>query len=551
MQNRLAILMMADMVDYSRIMDSDPETAIQAVRDLKSTYLEPVSESHGGEVLKRMGDGWIFAYPSVASAVQCAMDVQAELVSHQVIKLRIGVHIGEIVHDEDDFYGPGANIVQRIQAESPPGGLMVSQDLYRQLPEKVSKAFLDAGNFNLKNIALPLNLFQWRPKALEYTRGEDVPTIAVEPFAFAPENTETQAGAEDLRDQLIVRLSRRTGVRILDDAAGQAENSIYQLRGRLRLAGNRGRLNLSLTRRQDSAAVWSQGYEGDPSDIFRFCDDVIDRADSDLRVQINAFDGDRIADLPDDRLSVSELRSRAAAAFYRLTFESWEYARDLIERALRLKPDDSMSLGMRVEALVLLAAARYQGLGTDEGNRLERDLNAVIEASPRSDYAFWTRSLFRVHVRRDMDGALEDARRTLLLSPAYAPGHEVLGLANMLCGDFQAAEYSLEKSISLSESDPLWPYRWFMLATSQLCQNKPTEAAKSIEKAIQLRPNQRSFLALQAECHRQGGNESAARDVELLAVGLPREPSILAPRPPLPDGHHDLLTLLAPTGSRL
>ena len=386
----------------------------------------------------------------------------------------------------------------------------------------------------------------YHSKTSTSTSGEDVPTIAVEPFAFAPETRETQAASDDLRDQLIVRLSRRTGIRVLDDATGRAEDSVYQLRGRLRLSASRGRWNLSMTRRADAASVWSQAYEGDPSDIFGFCDQVIDRADSDLRLQINAFDGDRIASLPDDQLSVCELRSRAAATFYLLTMESFEYARDLMERALRLKPGDWMSLCMRGEAIIDLAAARYRELDADQSDALERDLNAAIEASPRSDYAFLIRSLFRTHVRRDADGALEDARRALTLGPAYAPGHESLGLANLLKGNFQAAEDSLKKSVSLSESDPFWPGRSFMFAISQLCLGKADDAAGSIGKAIQLRPNQRPFLELQAECLRRAGRDREAEAVEWTAADLPREPSIFAPRPPLPEGYHDLLARLAP-----
>ena len=108
MPSRLAILMMADLVDYSRIMDSDPSMAIEAIRSLRTTYLEPVSESHGGQVLKRMGDGWMISYPSAVSAVKCAMEVQSTLSSHETIKLRIGAHLGEILEEEDDFYGSGA-----------------------------------------------------------------------------------------------------------------------------------------------------------------------------------------------------------------------------------------------------------------------------------------------------------------------------------------------------------------------------------------------------------------------------------------------------------
>jgi tetratricopeptide (TPR) repeat protein len=226
--------------------------------------------------------------------------------------------------------------------------------------------------------------------------------------------------------------------------------------------------------------------------------------------------------------------------------ESYEQARNLVDRALRLKPDDPMSLGMRSEAVTGLAAAQYRNLDAEQADRLEHGLNTAIEASPRSDFAFWTRAQYRIYVRRVPDAALEDVRRTLMLSPAYAPGFELLGLGHMLRGDFLEAEEALEKSLSLSESDPFWPYRCFMLAVSQLCAGKPDEAAGTIGRAIQLRPNVRSYLALQAECYRRGGQDRNLGELERQIASLPRDASILAPRPPLPDGHDDLLGLLSP-----
>ncbi len=169
MHSRLAVLMVADLVDYSRIMSDDETLAIDAIGDLKETYLEPRVLKHGGEILKRMGDGWILAFSSVSAAVQCAMEVQTKLVGHPVIKLRIGAHIGEIREDETDFYGAGVNLAQRLQTHAPPGGLLVSQDLYRQLTGDLSKAFEDAGSFELKNIALPVNGFRWKPQRSDST----------------------------------------------------------------------------------------------------------------------------------------------------------------------------------------------------------------------------------------------------------------------------------------------------------------------------------------------------------------------------------------------
>lgn len=222
MHSRIAILMAADMVGYSAMMSSDQNAAIAAVRALKSQDLEPIVLERGGEILKRMGDGWIIAFSSVGAAVASAMEVQNGLSNHPTTKLRIGCHIGEIVEDEDDFYGAGVNIAQRIQTEAPPGGLMISEDLYRQLEDSGRMELKDAGTFRLKNISQAVRLYQWRPSPSLTNRNGDVPSIVVQPFQYAPSNDDTGAVAGDLHDELIVRLSRRKGVLIFD---GLSQNS--------------------------------------------------------------------------------------------------------------------------------------------------------------------------------------------------------------------------------------------------------------------------------------------------------------------------------------
>lgn len=122
MKSQLAVLMFVDIVGYSSMMEQDQQRAIGYVQELKSTLLEPVAIRHDGEVLKRLGDGWIISFGSVASAVECGMEVLSNLCSHSELKLRIGCHIGEIIQDTDDIYGTGLNVAQRIQAEAPPGG---------------------------------------------------------------------------------------------------------------------------------------------------------------------------------------------------------------------------------------------------------------------------------------------------------------------------------------------------------------------------------------------------------------------------------------------
>lgn len=190
----------------------------------------------------------------------------------------MGVQIGEIVEDENDYYGASVNLAQRLQTEALPGGIMISQDSHRQLTGEISDAFTDAGNFQIKNIAAPGYGFQWRPQLEPSAKSDEVPTIYVEPFSYAPAIGETEAATTDLRDQLVLRLSNRTGVRLLDEATGNANKSVYVLKGRLRLSGNRGRMNISLVVRGSGNTIWTQSYDGDTLDIFSFCDELTEKS---------------------------------------------------------------------------------------------------------------------------------------------------------------------------------------------------------------------------------------------------------------------------------
>ena len=546
MKRQLAAIMFADVVEYSRMMSEDEASALAAVRGLRDGCLEPAVGEYGGDILKRMGDGWVVAFGSVSAAVECAMAIQSKLRDHPSIKLRIGEHIGEIVFDENDFYGAGVNMAQRLESEAPPGGLMVSQDLYRQLSGDLAEAFSDAGSFKLKNIALPVNAYQWRPSKGRAAAVGEVPTIAVELFSHAPDDSETRALVSDLRDQIILRLLRRTGIRVTDQAAASDPDSVYLLRGRLRQSGERGRLQLSLLLRSEGRPVWSETYEGSTADVFEFADSVIEQATADLRLQINAFDGERIADLPVEEMSVSELRSYAASCFYKASADQLELAVELLERALRMKPDDPMSLAMRAEAKSFLSRVRFEKLSEEEVAALQQDVERAVEWLPRSDYTLFARGEFRVLALGEAEGGLKDAERALKITPGYVPGHELAGIALLLLGRYGEAEQALRKSIKLGENDPLVGTRHFLLALSCFCDGRPGDALEVIDQALESMPRERGLFLFKAMCHEKLGQEAAAKAAQDRADKLPRRPSIVTYKAALPQNQAALLDRINP-----
>ncbi len=215
MKRRLLAILMADMVDYSRKMKSDQTRTITLIHDLRGRWLEPETESRGGEVLKRMGDGWIIGFGSVTDAVEAAQAVQAALAPRRDIQLRISIHLGEIVDDGTDLYGNGLNVAARLQTEAPPGGVIISADLHRQLEGPRTQEFQDASRFRLKNIAQPVQAYHWRPTAAKAARADEVPVVAVERLAAIPDRQDAQEAAEDFRQQILRRLARRTGIHVL------------------------------------------------------------------------------------------------------------------------------------------------------------------------------------------------------------------------------------------------------------------------------------------------------------------------------------------------
>ncbi len=550
LERRLAVILMADMVDYSRLMEADQDRTIGLIQALRNQWLEPKASACGGEVLKRLGDGWVIAFSSVSNAVKAAIAIQDDLYEHSEIQLRLAAHLGEIVDDGSDLYGSGLNIAARLQTEAPPGGLMISEDLYRQLDARLADGFSDAGTFALKNIAVPITGYQWRPARRGVPRTDDVPAIAVEPMAATPDNQELREAAADLQEQLVYRLSRRTGIRVLAlDGAGEASPT-YILRGRLRHRGGVAKLTLTLVVHADGRTMWSEVYEEPTQDLFEFCDQSAAKTDNDLRLEINAFDGERLADLPDAVLSASELRTRAAYLFYRTGLEDYERAAALMTRAVQLDPNNAMNLAMWVDGRQCITYAKFEVPSAADIAAMVDAIDKAIEYAPRSDYVFAVRAHIRTRLLHDLEGARRDIVRGLKINPDYVIGLEIKGLTELAAGSFASASEILSRCIARGERDPWLPFRMFARAVALLLADRPDAASRVIEEAIELRRHCRAYHLLLAEAQAATGAERQAKKTWAYASELPNKPDMLASCLPLPVSRQALMSKLAPACSR-
>ena len=547
MNRRLAVILMADMVDYSAAMDADQGGAIELIRELRNKWLEPEVFRRNGEVLKRLGDGWIIAFPAITDAIEAAQTVQLALSAHQAIKLRIALHLGEIVEDDADLYGNGINITSRLQTEAPPGGVMISEDLHRQLDTSLAESFTQSGQFQLKNISRKIIAFQWRPNIHHSDDRDDIPTIEVRDIAFNADDLATQDAAVDLRDQLVDGLSRRTGVRVTSPERVEDIGPTYTLRGRLRLNKAIAKINLSLVLNQTGKLLWSDGYQAPTDDLFDLVDSAASRANSSLRSIINSRDGERIAKLPENALSASELRARAAHEFYVNTEDGFKNSIRLLDRSLRLSPDNSMSLAMWAFAQTWLLRMRFPDFDPELVEEISARADAAVALNSQSDFAGKVRCEVQLHLFANIETAKQAAARVAKLNPNYGLLKICRAEIALAEGEWNEVRAETSSFFEFHVDDPDEPYVCYLRAVAEFFEGDHHAAIAWVKQAIEQQPTSRIYHIFLSEIYLATGDDAARQETISRANKLPDRPEVLAPFLTLPDQHRWLMKAVAPS----
>ncbi len=165
-ERRLTAILAADVVGYSRLMGDDEEGTLARLKAHRDEVIDPTIGKHRGRIVKLMGDGTLVEFASVVDAVLCAVEIQrgmsarnAGVAEERRIVFRIGINLGDIIIEGDDIYGDGVNVAARLESLAEPGGVLVSEDVYRQVHRKLDANFKDRGEQYLKNIAEPVRAY--------------------------------------------------------------------------------------------------------------------------------------------------------------------------------------------------------------------------------------------------------------------------------------------------------------------------------------------------------------------------------------------------------
>ena len=210
MRRRLAAILTADIVGYSKLVGENEAAALSALRRLRAETLRPLASQHHGQIVKSMGDGWLIAFDSAQDAVSCAIKLQDAVAREGSVNLRIGVHIGDVTHEEDDIFGDGVNVAARLEALAPAGGIALSEIAYVSLDGTLAPSFRDAGEQALKNIERPVRVWVRAPEGARLSaapRLAGFPSLTVEPVMTKDERAEVTDLAEGLTADISLYLA--------------------------------------------------------------------------------------------------------------------------------------------------------------------------------------------------------------------------------------------------------------------------------------------------------------------------------------------------------
>ncbi|QND58849.1 adenylate/guanylate cyclase domain-containing protein [Mesorhizobium huakuii] len=486
---KLAAILAADVVGYSRLASADEDRTLARLRALRSDLIDPIIAVHNGHVIKRTGDGALVEFRSVVDAVRCAIEVQNGMVERNAgvpqdrrIEFRIGIHLGDVVEESDgDLMGDGVNIASRLEGVAAPGAICLSEDAYRQVRARLDLSVSDLGSTQLKNIAEPIRVYSLQvgnagtkvATTLETATNRPATaappklSIAVLPFANMSGDAEQDYFADGISEDIITALSKLSqlfviarnssftfkGQNVHVQEVGTKLGVRHVLEGSVRKSGNRVRITAQLIDAISGGHLWAERFDRDLTDIFAVQDDVTQQIVGALA--LNLTDGARLRLAPEHSRNTEayDCFLRGRELWHRLTQDTNTAARDLLQRATELDPNFASAYAFLALTHGVDYLNRWGASPPESMVQAEEAATRAVTLDDSDPWAHWALAIARLYTRRH-DEALDEVERALVLNPNFAEAHVCRGETLYYSG---RAEEALESFARGKTLNPYFP----------------------------------------------------------------------------------------------
>ncbi|MGL3208251.1 adenylate/guanylate cyclase domain-containing protein [Bradyrhizobium sp. BR 1433] len=553
-ERRLAAILAADVAGYSRLTGLDEEGTHVRLRECLRGLADPRISEHRGKVVKHTGDGVLAEFGSVVDAVRCAIEVQRAMAEQNAtvpqlkrIEFRIGIHVGDIIVDENDIFGDGVNIAARLEGIAEPGGICISDDAQRQIRGKVDAAFADIGSQNLKNIAEPMRAWRLRVNAghpagapieppvdsVQALALPDKPSIAVLPFENMSGDPEQEYFADGMVEEIITALSRFKWLfviarnssftfkgRAVDiKEVGRRLGVRYVLEGSVRKAAGKVRITGQLIDAVTGTHIWADRFERDLTDIFALQDEVTVAVVSAIQPKLLQIEIGLSARRPEN-LTAYDFYLRAMQQHYLMTADGLAEAIRLAHRALELDPRFGFVAalaGLAHMQNILWGHAVDPQFDRKEAVRLLRLALSIDDGD--AETLAWV-SLTSAYMVGDCESEIELADRAVALNPNSYRAWTARGSVYRVAGLPDEAVRSFERAIRLSPLDPRLPITFVGMGMAFIELRRFDEAIAAANKCRRQNASYSLAYRCLASAFAHLGRDAEAREAAALLLQL-------------------------------
>jgi len=515
-QRRLAAILAADVVGYSRLMEQDEAGTLATLKQRRREILQPLVADHCGRIVKFMGDGVLVEFGSAVNAVACAAELQKKiaaandgLTDGRHVLLRIGINLGDVVVEGADIYGDGVIIAVRLQAMAEPGGICLSASVRDQIGTKLPLAFKDLGACEVKNISKPIQAFRVAvapqiPK--EPAAGRQPlptkPSVAVLPFVNMSGDPQQEYFADGLSEDIITALSRISDLFVIARTStftykgqppdvkrvAQELGVRYVMEGSVRRAGDRLRVTAQLIDSATGHHVWAERYDRTVADVFDIQDEITRSVAASTVMQIVFAEREAGKQRPPADLTALDLVMRGIALEHKWTSEAIAEASSLAEEAIRIDPTYARAHLLRAlvfQDRLIMGDVPHDTANIDRGLELAE---SVVRLAPQDERSHWVMALAYARSGR-LDDAVTACERGLALNPNFSNCLTEMGYFLSHIGRTEEAIEASQLALRLNPRDPANIWCYCAIAAAHFVAEDYEAALKEAEKLARWRPD--------------------------------------------------------------
>jgi len=537
--------MFTDIVGYTSLSQKDESLALELLEEHRK-ILRPILAKHGGIEIKTMGDAFLVEFPSALGAVRCALDIQQAIremnsakPQGKRIQLRIGIHLGDVVHSSGDIYGDAVNVASRIQPLAEPGGICVTEQVYVHIRNKLEIRMTSLGRRDLKNVDQPIEIYKLeipqRKKVLETKEAKeyalDRSRLAVLPLVNMITESGSEYFADGLTEELTSTISRISSLHVISrTSAAQYRNASKRIldigkelgvgsviEGSVRKSSNRVRISVQLIDVQTDEHVWAENYDRQFEDVFAIQSDIAQRVAGSLMVQLAQGEKKQVERVATRDSEAHNLYFKGRYFWRQRTAEGLSTAIQFFKRAIEKDPNYALAYSGLADCYT--ASAVYGQTPVQETLAKQRlaalravDLDGTL-AEARNSLAI------SLAMKNEFSEAEKEFHRAIELNSNYTTIHHWYAQVLAILDRHEEAIREAERARDL---DPLSPTTFMTLGFVHILAHNPLKAIAELENYRDIDPNYLPINLLLGIAYTESGSFSeAVKMIETTADQLP------------------------------